>query len=76
MGTPPAVLRRRPPRWALVTVTLIGLYATFGFLILPHILRSQMEQKLPAVLHRPVSVRQVRFNPFAISITIRGFSSP
>ncbi|MFL5294038.1 MAG: DUF748 domain-containing protein [Myxococcales bacterium] len=74
MGTLAESFRRRPPRWAIVVVGLVGLYAISGFLVLPAIVRSQMEKRLPAVLHRAVTVREVRFNPFAISMTIRGFS--
>src|SRR3954454_14894190 len=74
MATLPAALRRRPPRWAIVVAGILALYSIFGFLILPRIVRAQMEKKLPDVLHRPVTVREVRFNPFAISMTIRGFS--
>src|SRR5262249_48938053 len=74
MGPLPAILCRRPPRWAVVVLGLVGAYAIFGFLILPAILRAQMEQKLPAVLHRPVSVPKVRFNPFPRSITTGGFA--
>src|SRR3954447_18089276 len=74
MGTLAESFRRRPPRWAIVVVGLLGLYAVAGFLVLPAIVRSQMEKRLPGVLHRAVTVREVRFNPFAISMTIRGFS--
>src|SRR3954451_18265164 len=74
MATLPAALRRRPPRWAIVVAGILALYSIFGFLILPRIVRAQMEKKLPDVLHRPVTVREVRLNPFAISMTIRGFS--
>jgi Domain of Unknown Function (DUF748) len=67
------LLRQRPPRWLMVIASVAALYTVFGFLILPRIIRSEMESRLPALLHRPVTVRQVLFNPYAMSITIRGF---
>ncbi|MGZ6126188.1 MAG: DUF748 domain-containing protein, partial [Myxococcales bacterium] len=34
---------------------------------------SQLEKRLPPLLHRSVTVREVLFNPFAVSLTVRGF---
>src|SRR5262249_39253275 len=45
-----------------------------GFVVVPIVLRRQLEAKLPPLLHRPVTVREVRFNPFDIALTVRGFS--
>ncbi|HEY5898667.1 MAG TPA: DUF748 domain-containing protein [Burkholderiales bacterium] len=51
---------------------LLLLVAVAGFVGVPPIARSQLETRLSATLHRPVTVEAVRFNPFAPSITVRG----
>lgn len=65
---------RRIPRWAKVAAIAVAVYAAAGFLLLPFVLRRELEKRLPPILHRPVTVRQVRFNPFDIALTVRGFS--
>lgn len=65
---------RRPPRWLVVVAGLIALWAVLGFLVAPPILRSQLEKRLTVLLHRPVTLREVRLNPFAVSVTLRGFA--
>jgi hypothetical protein len=64
---------RRVPRWLLVVGSLIALYALFGFVVLPRILKAQLESRLPPLLHRKVAVREVAFNPFDVSLALRGF---
>src|SRR3954471_1387427 len=63
---------RRVPRWAVIVASLVALYAVLGFLVVPRMLESQLEKRLPPLVHRPVSIRQIRFNPFAMSLTVRG----
>jgi uncharacterized protein involved in outer membrane biogenesis len=53
---------------------LVALYAIAGFLVVPPIARSQLEARLAEALHRPVTVRAVRVNPFAPSIVVRGLT--
>lgn len=64
------VLRRR--RLLLVLAALVLLYTVFGFLILPWILRRQLEKRLTAALHRETTIARVRSNPYALSVTIDG----
>ncbi len=52
---------------------LLVVVAVAGFLVAPPVLKSLLVTKVPAVLHRKVAVRQVAVNPFALSVTIRGF---
>ncbi len=62
-------------RKALVVVAVvIVVYAGLGFLALPSILKLQLERRLSAPLHRPVSVQKVRANPFMLSVTIDGLA--
>ncbi len=59
--------------------TLIGVliflvvYAVVGFFLIPPILKSVLTTKLSEVLHRQVAIRQIKVNPFALSVTVRGF---
>ena len=66
------VLRRR--RLLIVLAALVLLYTVFGFLILPWILRRQLEKRLTAALHRETTVARVRTNPYALSVTIDGLA--
>jgi hypothetical protein len=67
-----ALVRRRR-RLLIVLAALLVLYTVFGFLILPWILRRQLEKRLTAELHRETTVTRVRTNPYALSVTIDGF---
>jgi hypothetical protein len=55
-------------------VGLVGAFAVIGFLVVPPIVKSQLEQRLSERLHRTVTVETVRANPFAPSLTVRGFA--
>ena len=65
------VQRRR--RLLIVLAALLVLYTVFGFLVLPWIVRRQLEKRLTAALHRETTVTRVRTNPYALSVTIDGF---
>jgi len=64
------IQRRR--RLLIVLAALLVLYTVFGFLILPIIVRRQLEKRLTAALHRETTVARVRTNPYALSVTIDG----
>jgi uncharacterized protein involved in outer membrane biogenesis len=49
-------------------------YTLFGFLALPYILKSVLSKSLSETLHRKALVRDVRINPLALSVSIRGFT--
>ena len=64
-------------RWyrrLLWTGALFLVYVLVGFFVLPPVLKSQLLQRLPALTKRQAAVRQVKFNPLALSLTIRGLS--
>jgi uncharacterized protein DUF748 len=63
---------RRRRRLLIVLASLLVLYTVFGFLILPLIVRRQLEKRLTAALHRETTVARVRTNPYALSVTIDG----
>jgi Domain of Unknown Function (DUF748) len=62
--------RRR--RLLIVLTALLVLYTVFGFLVLPWIVRRQLEKRLTAALHRETTIARVRTNPYALSVTIDG----
>ena len=49
-------------------------YVLAGFFILPPIIKSQLVKRLPVITKRQAAVRQVKFNPLVLSLTIRGLS--
>ena len=51
----------------LVVFTIVGFFA------LPPIVKSILTQKLSEALHREVTIEQIKINPYALSLTIRGF---
>ena len=48
-------------------------FTLFGFFAVPPILKSVLVKKLSEGLHRQVSIKQVKVNPFMLSVTLRGF---
>ena len=66
----------RTPRARKLLWWIAGLFVAFtliGFFAVPAIVKSQLEARASEALHRKVTVEQVRANPFAPSVTIRGF---
>ena len=56
-------------RWAFWVVVA---YSVIGFFIAPPIVRWVLVGQLKEKLHRDASVRKVRLNPYALSVTIDG----
>ena len=63
--------RRKILIWAAVC---LAVFAILGFFVVPPILKSVLTKQLTVALHRDVSIREVRLNPFALSATLRGFA--
>ncbi|MDB6027353.1 MAG: uncharacterized protein JWM68_3576 [Verrucomicrobiales bacterium] len=61
--------RRKPLTWL---GSLVLVYTIVGFLVLPAIIKSQMVKQLPGITKRTASVQEVKVNPYALSLTIRG----
>lgn len=51
---------------------ILAVIAAIGFLVVPAVLRPVLEQKISEAIHRTVSVRKLSFNPFALSLALRG----
>jgi outer membrane protein OmpA-like peptidoglycan-associated protein len=65
--------RSRGAKWTLGIGITLTVYALVGFLLLPAIIKSQMLKRLLTLTKRAVTVQQVKLNPFALTLTIRGF---
>ncbi|MEN6621414.1 MAG: DUF748 domain-containing protein, partial [Smithella sp.] len=62
--------------WKKILIGLAAFFVLFsiiGFFILPAIIKPIACEKLSAALHRPVSIEKINVNPYALSVTIRGF---
>lgn len=64
-------------RWQKNTVILacvLTVHALFGFALLPHIIRHVLVEKVSPLLNRQVRVDEIRCNPFALTLDLRGLS--
>ena len=66
--------RRHWRRILVGGATALVVFSLVGFFVVPLILKSVVTKQLTAALHRDVSIREVRFNPFALSVTVRGLA--
>jgi hypothetical protein len=66
------VAKRR--RRLLIGAGLVVIYTLAGFLVLPPIIRSQLEKRLGAELGRRVTIDKVTLNPFTAGVTVDGFA--
>jgi len=69
----PTAPSKRSRRKQYVVIGLL-LYTLIGFIVVPPIIKWQLHKQLPTYTHRQAVVRQVRVNPFALSLTVRGLS--
>ncbi|MGE5285194.1 MAG: DUF748 domain-containing protein [Actinomycetota bacterium] len=67
VGSKPAVRKGLIAAGAVVLV-----YTLFGFLALPPILKSALSKSLSQALHRKATIREIRVNPFELSVSLRG----
>lgn len=65
-------LSRRGRRLLCWVAGLLLAYTSFGFLILPQIVRAVAVKQLSKELNREVTIAAVRLNPYALSGAIRG----
>lgn len=53
---------------------LVGLtFSVLGFLVVPPVAKMVLEKKLPTLLHRPVSIGKIAFNPFSLKVVVENF---
>ena len=76
-ASPTSFLERFPLRWrkwGLRLAVAFLLYTLLGFLLVPALIKWQLVKQLPAATKRQAAVRQVKFNPWTLSLTIRGLA--
>jgi len=59
---------------ALWAVGLFVLFSLIGFFVVPPVAKSVLLKQVSAALHRDVSVRAIRVNPYTLSVTIQGLT--
>src|SRR5258708_26240076 len=64
--------RRRLPRLIAAAGIAFVFYALVGFLLVPRLVRWAIEKNGRAVLHREVTLREARFNPFTLELNLAG----
>ncbi|GIZ51437.1 DUF748 domain-containing protein [Noviherbaspirillum aridicola] len=65
--------RRLLLRLVAALLVAVGLYALFGFLILPALIKSQAPKQIEAKLGRPASIANVDVNPFRLTLAVQDF---
>ena len=63
----------RPKKVLIGLIIFFVVFTLFGFFGLPPIVKSILTQKLSETLHREVTIEQIKINPYALSLTLRGF---
>jgi hypothetical protein len=70
----PKIVSSPRKRWLKRGAIALVIYAVIGFLMVPAIVKWQLRKQLPALTQRLAVVQQVRMNPFALSLTVRGLA--
>ncbi len=63
------------PRAKKILIGLLIFFVLFtitGFFVLPPVLKSILTKELSQNLHREVTISQIKFNPYTLSVTVRG----
>lgn len=61
-------------RWLIGAFAVLFLYTIAGFFLVPAIAKGQIVATLEATFQRPVTLAELRFNPFTLSADARDFS--
>jgi hypothetical protein len=67
------LMEGRPKKVLIGLIIFFAVFTLFGFFGLPPIVKSLMAKKLSEAFHREVTIKQLKINPYALSITVRGF---
>jgi uncharacterized protein involved in outer membrane biogenesis len=65
------------PRAKKILIGLVILFAVFtlvGFFVIPPIVKSILTKQLSENLHREVAIEQIKFNPYTLSMSVRGLT--
>lgn len=69
-------MRAIPKKFLVVLGALLAVYALVGFFLVPRIVRSVLVKNLSQALTTQPTLEKVRCNPFALSLTLKGFRIP
>ncbi len=69
-------MRAIPKKLLAVLGILLAVYALVGFLLVPRIVRSVLLKNMSQALTTRPTLEKVRCNPFALSLTLKGFRIP
>lgn len=64
-------LRASKRFWGLIFLVF---YTLFGFFVVPYIIKSQLSTMVSELMARKFTLEEVRFNPYALSLTLSGVS--
>ena len=67
------ISKKRLKKIIVGLLIFFAVFTLFGFFGLPPIVKSLLTQKLSEALHREVTIEQIKINPYALSLTVRGF---
>jgi hypothetical protein len=71
--TAPRPTSRHLRFWLVLLGGIIALYALAGFVLVPWILRRQVQSQARNYLHREATLAKARFNPFTLKTTLIGY---
>ncbi len=63
----------RPSRLAILALGLVLVYTLVGFFLVPYLIKAYAIPAVAEKLKRPVLVKDVELNPFALSLRLTGF---
>src|SRR6185503_18819270 len=66
----------RHPRTRKIAIWLVAIFVAVGVLLglaAPPLIRGKVASALSEKLHRPVTIEQIRINPYTMTVAIRGF---
>ena len=66
----------RHPRTRKIAIWLVSIFVAIGVLLglaAPPLIRGKVASALSDKLHRPVTIEQIRINPYAMTLAVRGF---
>lgn len=66
----------RHPRTRKIAIWCVSIFVVLGVLLglaAPPLLRGKIAGELSKSLHRPVTIEQIKINPYAMTVTVRGF---
>ena len=61
-------------KFTLWSVVGLVVFTLFGFFGLPYVLKYVLTSRLTKLLHRETAVQEVRFNPFYLTLQVKGFA--